>query len=80
MGFLPTAGGAAHPSGDDFRVTMSAEEPAGPAPRLLQQQQTLSPVNRPISAHSGCLFVGAKFLDLLAPNPRQSCAHTNQPC
>ena len=32
------------PSGDDFRVTMSAEEPAGPARRLLQQQQTLSPV------------------------------------
>ena len=32
------------PSADDFRVTMSAEEPAGPARRLLQQQQTLSPV------------------------------------
>ena len=29
------------PSGDDFRVTMSAEEPAGPARRLLQQQQPL---------------------------------------
>jgi hypothetical protein len=56
------------PSGDDFRVTMSAEEPAGPARRLLQQQQTLSsvgdswdPVGGQIAGRRRILGLGRAF-------------------